>query len=55
MVNMLVGIARTCGVQIVRDLDANEYREFLDERKLIVEAQRQELQEKREAKMLRTG
>lgn len=55
MVTMLVGIARTCGVQIVRDLDANEYKEFLEERKLTVEAQRLELQEKREAKMLRTG
>ncbi|KAL5284499.1 mrpl-11 family protein [Megaselia abdita] len=55
MVNMLVGIARTCGVQIVRDLDPNEYKEFLAERKVTVELQRLELQEKREAKMLRTG
>lgn len=52
---MLVGIARTCGIEIVRDLDHIEYEQFLEERKLIVETQRRELQEAREAKMLRTG
>ena len=55
MCQMLIGVARTCGVQIVRDLDPNEYSVFLEERKLVVEEQRKELQEKREAKMLRTG
>lgn len=54
MCQMLVGVARSCGIQVVHKLDANEYAEFLKERAKIVEAQRQELQEKREAKMLRT-
>lgn len=53
--DMLVGVARTCGIEIVRDLDAEEYGNFLEERKGVVEQQKKELQEKREAKMLRTG
>ncbi|XP_023173798.1 39S ribosomal protein L11, mitochondrial [Drosophila hydei] len=55
MCEMLIGIARTCGIKVVRDLDPTEYAQFLEERKVIVEDQRRELQEKREAKMLRTG
>ncbi|XP_023305336.2 39S ribosomal protein L11, mitochondrial [Lucilia cuprina] len=55
MCEMLVGIARTCGIQIVRELNAEDYAAFLEERRVVVEAQRRELQEKREAKMLRTG
>lgn len=55
MCDMLVGVARTCGIQIVRDLDAEEYGKFLEQRKEIVEQQKIELTEKREAKMLRTG
>lgn len=55
MCEMLVGVARTCGIQIVRDLDPVEYGKFLEDRKLVVEDQKRELQEKREAKMLRTG
>ncbi|XP_073817574.1 mitochondrial ribosomal protein L11 [Musca autumnalis] len=55
MCEMLVGIARTCGIKIVRELKAEDYAVFLEERRAIVEAQRRELQEKREAKMLRTG
>lgn len=55
MCDMLIGVARTCGIQVVRDLDAAEYGQFLEERKLVVEQQKKELEEKREAKMLRTG
>ncbi|CRK94734.1 CLUMA_CG008234, isoform A [Clunio marinus] len=55
MCNALVGVARSCGIEIVRDLDPVEYGKFLEERKVIVEAQKKELEEKREAKMLRTG
>ena len=40
--------------KVVDDYDPVEYAEFLEERKLIIEKQRQELQEKREAKLLRT-
>ncbi|KAM7360029.1 mitochondrial ribosomal protein L11 [Cochliomyia hominivorax] len=55
MCEMLIGIARTCGIQVVRELKADEYAAFLEERRAVVEEQRRELQEKREAKMLRTG
>ncbi|XP_022215162.1 39S ribosomal protein L11, mitochondrial [Drosophila obscura] len=55
MCEMLISIARTCGIKVVRDLDPAAYGEFLEERKTIVEQQRRDLQEKREAKMLRTG
>lgn len=55
MCGMLVGVARTCGIQIVRELQVDEYKEFLETRKEVVETQKKELQEKREAKMLRTG
>ncbi|XP_057670198.1 39S ribosomal protein L11, mitochondrial [Diorhabda carinulata] len=52
---MIVGIAKSCGIEVVEDLNAEEYGEFLKQRKLIVEQQKKELQEKKEAKMLRTG
>jgi large subunit ribosomal protein L11 len=55
MCEMLIGVARTCGIQVVRDLDPVEYGQFLEERKSVVEQQKKELLEKREAKMLRTG
>lgn len=55
MCGMLVGVARTLGIVVVRDLDAAEYAVFLEERRQTVEQQRKELQEAREAKMLRTG
>lgn len=53
---MLVGIAKSCGIEVVKeDLNHTEYGKFLEERKIIIEVQKKELQEKREAKMLRTG
>ncbi|XP_037048363.1 39S ribosomal protein L11, mitochondrial [Bradysia coprophila] len=55
MCEMLVGVARSCGIEIVDRLDPEEYHQFLEERKIIVENQRRELQEARDAKMLRTG
>nr|CAG4637485.1 EOG090X0I63 [Ceriodaphnia reticulata]SVE73297.1 EOG090X0I63 [Ceriodaphnia reticulata] len=51
----IIGIAQTCGIQVVTHLDAKEYGEFLIERKQIVEEQLKELQAKKEARMLRTG
>lgn len=51
----IIGTARSCGIEVVKELDTNEYAEFLKERAAIVEQQKKELQEKREAKMLRTG
>lgn len=55
MCKSLIGVAATCGIKIVRDLDKDEYAKFLEERKEVVAQQKQELQEKKEAKMLRTG
>ncbi|XP_011301937.1 39S ribosomal protein L11, mitochondrial [Fopius arisanus] len=52
---MLVGIARTIGIKVVRNLDADEYGEFLKEREVIVAEQKNALREAKEAKMLRTG
>ncbi|KAL1132547.1 hypothetical protein AAG570_010502 [Ranatra chinensis] len=51
---MFVGIAHSCGIEIVKDLDPSEYQQFLKEREEIVSKQKKELQEKKEAKMLRT-
>lgn len=53
--SLMCGVAKSCGIKVVRDLDPVEYREFLLERKAIVEQQKKELQEKKEAKMLRTA
>uniref|UniRef100_A0A023F875 Large ribosomal subunit protein uL11m n=1 Tax=Triatoma infestans TaxID=30076 RepID=A0A023F875_TRIIF len=50
-----IGIAHSCGIEVVESLDPKEYQDFLEQRKEIVAQQRKELQEKREAKMLRTG
>lgn len=55
MCEMLVGAARTVGIEIVDSLDPVEYQQFLDDRKIVVEEQRKQLQEARDAKMLRTG
>lgn len=52
---LVIGTAKSCGIQVVRDLDPTEYAEFLTERKVIIEQQKKELQEKKEAKMLRTA
>jgi hypothetical protein len=37
----------------VRDYDPEEYKEFLEKQRLVVESQLQECKEKREAKLLR--
>lgn len=55
MCQMLAGVARSVGVEVVRDLQVNEYQQFLEERKVIVEQQKKELLEARESKMLRTA
>ncbi|GJQ78383.1 hypothetical protein Trydic_g22209 [Trypoxylus dichotomus] len=52
---MMIGVAKSCGIEVVKDLNPKEYGQFLIERKTIVEQQKKELQEKKEAKMLRTG
>ncbi|KAG8228610.1 hypothetical protein J437_LFUL009315 [Ladona fulva] len=50
---MIIGIAHSCGIEVVKELDPKEYGEFLEERKVVVEKQKQELLEKKEAKLLR--
>lgn len=55
MCQMLVGIARSCGVEVVRNMDPDEYAKFLAERKIIIAQQKAALEEEREAKMLRSG
>ncbi|OWR53796.1 large ribosomal subunit protein uL11m [Danaus plexippus] len=52
---MLIATARTCGIEVVKELDAKEYGQFLEDRKMIIEEQKKLLQERREAKMLRTA
>ncbi|KAE8743904.1 hypothetical protein FOCC_FOCC009462 [Frankliniella occidentalis] len=55
VVENVIFYARHCGIAVVKDLDPNEYGQFLEERSKIIEEQRAEIQEKREAKLLRTG
>lgn len=50
---MLVGIARTCGIQIVHELDPEEHAEFMKERKENVKKFMEELEAARETKILR--
>ncbi|KAL1514066.1 hypothetical protein ABEB36_003389 [Hypothenemus hampei] len=52
---MIVGVARSCGIEVVKDLDAKEYGEFLKGRAVIIEQQQKELLEKKEAKLLRAA
>ena len=51
----VIKAATTCGIKVVHRLDEKEYQEFLDERMRIVEKQLQEIEEKRQARMLRTA
>lgn len=51
----VIGTARNLGIEVVHKLDADEYQTFLEERRLVVEEQRRELQEAKEAKMLRSA
>lgn len=51
----IIGTARSCGVEVVRDLDAEWYGKFLAERKIIIAQQRAAQDEERDAKMMRTG
>lgn len=52
---MVIGQARSIGIEVVKDLDPVEYAKFLEERRVFVAAKKKELQEIKEAKMLRTG
>ena len=52
---LVIESARKAGVQVVHKLDEEEYRLFLEKRKEEVAKQLKELDDKRQAKMLRTG
>lgn len=51
----VIGAAKSCGIQVVRDLDPEEYKAFLEERKICNDQQLAEIQAKLESKFLRTG
>lgn len=50
---LVIGSAHTLGIDVVKNLDPAEYAQFLEERKQIVQEQDKELEEKRQAKLLR--
>ncbi|KAL5008264.1 hypothetical protein ScPMuIL_013845 [Solemya velum] len=49
----VIGTAHSCGIEIVRKLESEDYAQFLIQRKEIVAQQQEELKQQREAKMLR--
>lgn len=53
--NMLISTARSLGIKVVKDLNPEEYQQFLEDRKIVLEQRKLELQELKESKMLRTG
>lgn len=55
MCQMLVGVARTCGIEIVREIDPVEYAQFLKDREASIVEYREELQLAKESKILRTN
>ncbi|XP_032667957.1 39S ribosomal protein L11, mitochondrial [Odontomachus brunneus] len=52
---MMIGIARSCGIEVVEKIDPVEYAQFLEERGKILEKFYEELRVARESKMLRTN
>lgn len=52
---MIAGIARTCGIEIVREIDPVEYEQFLKEREEAIAQYRKELELAKESKVLRTN
>ncbi|KYM76554.1 39S ribosomal protein L11, mitochondrial [Atta colombica] len=55
MCQMIVGIAHTCGIEIVREIDPEEYNQFLKDREVEVLRYREQLQLAKESKVLRTN
>merc|ERR1712080_242911 len=51
--NLVIMTARSCGIEVVRTLDPQQYEQFLEERKLVVEQQLEELKEIKETKLTR--
>ena len=51
----LIDTAHSLGIKVVDSIDPEEYKEFLEGRIAVVEQQKKELQEAKEAKLLRTA
>jgi len=51
----LIDSANSLGIKVVDSIDPVEYQEFLEDRKRIVQEQKDELQAAKEAKLLRTA
>lgn len=52
---MLIGTAMSLGIKVVKELDPDEYQEFLENRKVVLDERKMQLQELKESKMLRTS
>ncbi|XP_011172274.1 39S ribosomal protein L11, mitochondrial [Solenopsis invicta] len=55
MCQMLVGIARTCGIEVVREIDPEEYAQFLKDREAFIAEYCEQLRSAKESKLLRTN
>merc|ERR1719369_901733 len=51
----LIDTAHSLGIKVVDSIDPEEYQEFLRDRSQVVEQQKKDLQEAKEAKLLRTA
>lgn len=51
----LIDTAHSLGIKVVDSIDPEEYQKFLEGRIAVVEQQKKELQEAKEAKLLRTA
>ncbi|XP_078034395.1 mitochondrial ribosomal protein L11 [Augochlora pura] len=52
---MLIGVARSCGIKVVRSLDPVEYKAFLEQRESNVQALLEEQKLSRDSKLLRAA
>uniref|UniRef100_T1JKG6 Large ribosomal subunit protein uL11m n=1 Tax=Strigamia maritima TaxID=126957 RepID=T1JKG6_STRMM len=50
---LLIGTAQSCGIKVVKDLNADEYAQFLEERKEFLAKRAKELEELKQAKLER--
>ncbi|XP_041352353.1 39S ribosomal protein L11, mitochondrial-like [Gigantopelta aegis] len=50
---IIIAQAHSLGIEVVKDIDPQEYSQFLEERRITVSQQERELEEQRQAKMLR--
>ncbi|XP_050407457.1 39S ribosomal protein L11, mitochondrial [Patella vulgata] len=49
----IIGSAHSCGIEVVKNLTVEDYSQFIQDRQVILEQQKEELEELRQAKMLR--